>query len=94
MKVLVLGGNGFIGSHMVDHLIAAGHQVCVFDRSPERFREPLDQVEYWMGSFDDTFQVAEALHGVDAVCHLISTTSTFRVTSTSVSAGISSKTCS
>ena len=74
MKVLVMGGNGFIGSHLVDHLVSAGHQVCVFDRSPEHFREPLDQVEYWLGSFDDTFQVAEALHGVDAVCHLISTT--------------------
>jgi UDP-glucose 4-epimerase len=74
MKILVMGGNGFIGSHLVDHLIAAGHQVRVFDRSPERFRQPLNQVEYRLGSFDDTFQLVEALHGVDAVCHLISTT--------------------
>lgn len=74
MKVLVLGGNGFIGSHVVDHLLAAGHKVRVFDRSPEHFREPLKNVDYRLGSFDDTFQVAEALQGVDAVCHLISTT--------------------
>jgi len=74
MKVLVLGGNGFIGSHVVDQLLAAGHRVRVFDRSPERFRKPLKDVEYRLGRFDDTFQVAEALQGMDAVCHLISTT--------------------
>lgn len=74
MKVLILGGNGFIGSHLVDLLLKVGHKVRVLDRAPERFRKPLKQVEYRLGNFDDTFLVAEALQDVDAVCHLISTT--------------------
>ncbi len=74
MKVLVLGGNGFIGSHIVDQLLVAGHQVRVLGRSPECYRKPLKQVEYHLCSFDNEFQVAEALDGMDAVCHLISTT--------------------
>ena len=31
MKVLVFGGAGFLGSYVVDELIARGHEVTVFD---------------------------------------------------------------
>ncbi|QIG48826.1 NAD-dependent epimerase/dehydratase family protein [Nordella sp. HKS 07] len=74
MKVLVIGGCGFIGSHIVDRLLAHGHSVKVFDRQAERFRPPLGGVEYIHGSFGDTMAVIDALAGVDAVMHLVSTT--------------------
>jgi len=74
MKALVLGGNGFIGSHIVDHLLAEGHSVRVFDRGMEKFRQPLAQVDYRLASFDNIPALAEALEGIDVVYHLISTT--------------------
>lgn len=74
MKVLLLGGCGFIGSHLADHLIARGFDVRVLDRNPERFRDPLAGVDYVFGDFRDRMTVIEALSGVDAVVHLVSTT--------------------
>ncbi len=74
MRVLAIGGNGFIGSHVVDRLMAHGHSVRVFDRQPERFRAPLAGVDYRYGDFADRMALVEALTGVDAVFHLLSTT--------------------
>ncbi|TCT04735.1 NAD-dependent epimerase/dehydratase family protein [Aquabacter spiritensis] len=74
MKTLVIGGCGFIGSHVVDRLLVHGHSVKVFDRQMERFRPPLDGVEYVIGDFGDQMAVIDALAGVDAVMHLASTT--------------------
>lgn len=74
MKILVLGGNGFIGTHILDELLAAGHEVRVFDRSHETWRRPLPSVRYYLGDFVNTPLLAEALQGVAVVIHLISTT--------------------
>lgn len=74
MRTLVLGGNGFIGSHLVDCLLAAGHRVRVMDRGPELFRSLLPGVDYRVGNYTDTALLAEALTDVDMVFHLISTT--------------------
>ena len=42
MKVLVTGGAGFIGSHVVDHALAAGHEVLVLDDLSSGRRDNLD----------------------------------------------------
>lgn len=71
--ILLLGGNGFIGSHLVDRLLAGGHSVRVFDKYPERYRPPLGEVDYCFGDFGNRGLLSEALEGVDLVFHLIST---------------------
>lgn len=58
MRVLVTGGAGFIGSHVVEALIARGHEPVVFDVR----EDPGADVR-------DPDAVARALAGVDAVCH-------------------------
>lgn len=73
MNVLILGGNGFIGSHLTDKLLAEGHAVRVFDKYPERYRQPLPQVDYRFGDFGNRGLLAEALPSIDVVFHLINT---------------------
>ena len=74
MKVLVLGGNGFIGSHIVDFFFAAGNEVAVLDIAYEKFREPLSGVKYYIGNYGDKSLIDVALRGVDLVVHAISST--------------------
>lgn len=75
MRILVLGGCGFIGSHVVDELIGSGHEVIVFDRYPERFRAPLPNVLYCQADFGNRGELEEVLAGgIDVAIHLVSST--------------------
>jgi dTDP-L-rhamnose 4-epimerase len=74
-KVLVTGGAGFIGSHLVDRLLAAGEEVRVLDslepqvhRGGEGLRNP--GAEYVEGNVLDAAIVDRCLEGVDKVVHL------------------------
>src|SRR5919201_2199900 len=69
MRVLVTGGGGFIGSHVVDKLLAAGHEPVVFDlRWPAHHRT--GSVETVVGDVTDVRALRRALGGCEAVVHL------------------------
>ena len=74
MRTLLVGGNGFIGSHVKDILLQRGHSVRVLDPLPEKYRPPLPDVDYRSGFSADPSALAEALAGVDAVVYLASST--------------------
>ncbi|GLP99815.1 NAD-dependent dehydratase [Methylophaga thalassica] len=71
MKVLVLGGSGFLGKHIVRKLIEDSHQVTVFGRQADKIDIP--GVKTVSADFSDTLSLSESLIGVDKVVHLIST---------------------
>ncbi len=67
MRVTVTGGCGFIGSHVVDHLVQAGHDVLVIDVH-EQWRN--DRAEYLTADLFDQASIDAATAGRDAVFHL------------------------
>ena len=67
MRIAVTGGCGFIGSHVVDHLVAAGHNVLVIDKH-ERWTNP--KADYVITDVFDGPALDAALGGRDVVYHL------------------------
>lgn len=66
MRVGVTGASGFIGSHVVDALVGAGHEVAVIDlRAPHR-----PDVEHREASILDSAAMNDAAAGLDALFHL------------------------
>lgn len=74
MNVLVIGGNGFLGSSLVEGLRAAGHAVRILDRSEPRADLDWKGVDYRIGGLDDVDALTSVLSGIDAVFHLASST--------------------
>jgi UDP-glucose 4-epimerase len=73
MHVLVTGGAGFIGSHLVERALAAGSRVRVLDNlsTGKRSNLPADsRVEFIEGDIRDPRTVREVVQGVDAIAHL------------------------
>ena len=74
MRILVTGGAGFIGSHIVDQLVADGHEVRTLDlllplahAGVPDYLNP--SAEFIRGDVADPATISSALAGVDAVCH-------------------------
>ena len=75
MRILVTGGAGFIGSHLVDALAARGHKVRVLDNLEEQVhggKQPAylnREAEYFWGDVQDREMLRKTLQGVEAVFH-------------------------
>lgn len=75
-QVLVTGGAGFIGSHLVDVLMEKGCRVRVLDNLANGREENMahhqsnSRFEFLKGTITDPFYVAKAMQGVDVVFHL------------------------
>jgi UDP-glucose 4-epimerase len=71
--VLVTGGAGFIGSHLVEALVQRGERVRVLDNLVSGDRRNLaaveDRIEFLAGDLADARTVARAVEGVDCVFH-------------------------
>ncbi len=76
MKVLVTGGAGFIGSHLVEALCRDGSDVRVLDnltlglKSNLSWRRPADRLDFRQGDLRDEVAVRSAVEGIDTVFHL------------------------
>jgi UDP-glucose 4-epimerase len=73
VKVLVTGGGGFIGSHLVDRLLAEGHEVRALDNFTTGRRENLDgvldQIELVEGDIQSYERAHTAVRGCEVVLH-------------------------
>jgi UDP-glucose 4-epimerase len=83
MLVAVTGGGGFIGSHVVDRLVAAGHRVQVVDTAP-RWRNPA--ASYHTVDLFDPRGLGSALAGCAAVFHLAGASNVSQVAADPVAA--------
>jgi dTDP-L-rhamnose 4-epimerase len=67
--VLVTGGSGFIGTHVTRALAATGYAVRILDLVPPADAATQAGTELMLGDVQDPAVVAEALSGMDVVCH-------------------------
>ncbi len=72
-RYLVTGGAGFVGSHVVDALVAKGHQVRVVDDlssgRPENLAQVKDRIEFLQGDIRDRALMAKAMQGIERIIH-------------------------
>ncbi|MCB0727703.1 MAG: NAD-dependent epimerase/dehydratase family protein [Ignavibacteriae bacterium] len=76
-RCLVLGGGGFIGSHLTEELLISGYDVTVFDKlnfSRKNISGFPDRIKISEGDFNNEIDIENAMDGADYVFHLVSST--------------------
>jgi UDP-glucose 4-epimerase len=76
-KCLILGGGGFIGSHLSDALLENGYEVVIFDKlnfSRKNLEHNLGRIKIIEGDFNNEIDLKNALAGIDIAFHLVSST--------------------
>jgi UDP-glucose 4-epimerase len=77
IRCVILGGGGFIGSHVVDALVAKGHFVRIFERQnldTRNIEQVLGRIEFIKGDFLNEDDLCRAVAGMEVIVHLISST--------------------
>jgi len=76
MKCAVIGGGGFIGSHLCEALLASGHEVRVLDRPEARFLVEVERAgaSIYAGNFLNQTDIKKVLINSEVVYHLVSAT--------------------
>jgi len=77
MHVLVAGGNGFVGTNLVDELLDRDHHVTVLARNPESGSLP-EAVETVSGDITAYESIESAIEGHDAVVNLVALSPLFK----------------
>jgi len=77
MKILITGSSGFIGSHLVEHLVKKGYRIVAFDRynsnnhygwlEKSKYKK---KIEFILGDIRDYDSVSKAMKGCQSVMHL------------------------
>lgn len=67
MKILVTGGSGFIGSHLVDVLLEQNHSVLIYDLAPPRFNQDCGYVQADVTDLDSLIKYSD---GYEIIYHL------------------------
>lgn len=65
MKAIVFGGSGFVGSHVAEALVEAGHDVTIYDQKPSRYLQKTQRMV--IGDILNSDQVEQAIRGHDVV---------------------------
>jgi nucleoside-diphosphate-sugar epimerase len=72
VRIAVTGGTGFVGAHLLDAALAAGHRLNALTR---RDQAPRDGVEWILGDLQDRSALERLVDGADAIIHVAGTIS-------------------